>query len=193
MTELPDNLVDWFQKISRLTAADFDFIAANSSMVQLPKGAHLLHAGEVQKQLYIVIEGVQMAVAESGRGTHVLAFTYPPGLCAVPGSLNFGEPSGYAIVCLAPTVVRSISVDKMHELLDKSRTFERFVRIYTERVLAGVIARHLELQAQPIEVRFRNFCQRSPQLLQMVPHKYLAAYLNINPTNFSKLFNSVAI
>ena len=61
----------------------------------------------------------------------------------------------------------------------------------TEAVLAGMIQRHFELQSLSIKERFLVFARRSPHLLELVPHKYLAAYLNINPTNFSKLFNSV--
>jgi hypothetical protein len=35
--------------------------------------------------------------------------------------------------------------------------------------------------------------QRSPHILQLVPHKYLANYLGIDATNFSKLLNRVRI
>ena len=63
----------------------------------------------------------------------------------------------------------------------------------TEAILAGMINRHIELHSLTIEERFKVFCQRSPHLLQLVPHKYIASYLGIDPTNFSKLFNSVRI
>ncbi|WP_407497299.1 hypothetical protein [Elizabethkingia anophelis] len=55
----------------------------------------------------------------------------------------------------------------------------------------GLINRQIELRSTTIEERFKIFCQRSPHLLQQVPQKYIAAYLAIDPTNFSKLMNSV--
>jgi hypothetical protein len=61
----------------------------------------------------------------------------------------------------------------------------------TEAVLAGMINRHIELHSLSMEERYRTFCQRSAHLLHTVPHKYIASYLGIDPTNFSKLFNSV--
>jgi hypothetical protein len=35
--------------------------------------------------------------------------------------------------------------------------------------------------------------QRSPHILNLVPHKYLASYLGMDATNFSKLLGSVKI
>lgn len=61
----------------------------------------------------------------------------------------------------------------------------------TEAMFAGMIDLHIELRAMTIEERYKKFCRKSPHLLQLVPHKYIASYLGIDPTNFSKLFNNV--
>jgi hypothetical protein len=42
-----------------------------------------------------------------------------------------------------------------------------------------------------MEERYKAFCRRSAHLLQRVPHKYIASYLGIDATNFSKLYNTV--
>jgi len=44
-----------------------------------------------------------------------------------------------------------------------------------------------------VEERFRQFAAQSPHLFQLVPHKLLASYLGMHPTNFSKLYNAVRI
>jgi hypothetical protein len=61
----------------------------------------------------------------------------------------------------------------------------------TESMFAGMIDLHIDLRALSIEDRYKNFCRKSPDLLHLVPHKYIASYLGIDPTNFSKLFNKV--
>jgi len=60
-------------------------------------------------------------------------------------------------------------------------------------VLIGLVHRHYELLAFSIEERFRSFAQRSPHLINLVPHKDLASYLGINATNFSKLLARVKL
>ena len=58
---------------------------------------------------------------------------------------------------------------------------------------SGVLERLVELQCYTSEQRFRKLLQRSPHVLQLIPHKYLANYLGMNPTNFSKLMNKIIL
>ena len=59
--------------------------------------------------------------------------------------------------------------------------------------LAGVLERQVELLKFSAEEKFRILLKRSPQVLQMIPHKYLASYLGIDASTFSKLLSSVRI
>jgi CRP-like cAMP-binding protein len=157
------------------------------------KGDYLTVPGQIQKEVFFVRSGVQMSFFETEKKTHVIAFTYPPNLCAIPESFSFQKPSKYYLICLTDSELDYITFEELQLLFDKSQSIERLFRRMTEGVLAGIINRHIELHSLTIEERFKIFCQRSPHLLQLVPHKYIASYLNINPTNFSKLFNHVKI
>jgi CRP-like cAMP-binding protein len=138
------------------------------------KGAPLVEVGAVQRELYFIKSGIQMAYFNSLEKDYVMAFTQCPDLCAIPDSFSFQTPSHFRLVAITPAL-------------------ERLFRRMTEKILAGIITRHVELHSLTMEERFKAFCKRSPHLLKEVPHKYLASYLGIDPTNFSKLFNSVRI
>jgi CRP-like cAMP-binding protein len=84
-----------------------------------------------------------------------------------------------------------ISYDDLQKLVDQSQQIERLFRRMAEAMLAGMIDLHIELRAMTIEERYKAFCRKNPHLLQLVPHKYIASYLGIDATNFSKLFNNV--
>lgn len=155
------------------------------------KGDNIIVPGQIQHELFFVKKGVQMSYVDTKNKTQVIAFTYPPNLCAIPESFSFQSPSNYFLTCLTDSEMDYLTFDELQNLFDKSQQLERLFRRMNEALLAGVITRHIELQSLTIEERFKNFCQRSPHLLQLVPHKYLASYLAIDPTNFSKLFNIV--
>jgi hypothetical protein len=55
------------------------------------------------------------------------------------------------------------------------------------------LARQAELQCFSAEEKFKTLLKRSPHLLQLIPHKYLASYVGIDPTTFSKLMGSVRL
>ncbi len=155
------------------------------------KGDFITVAGQTQRELYFVRSGVQMSYFYANNKTHVIAFTYPPNLCAIPESFSCQTPSKYFLTCLADSELDYITFDELQKLFDQSQQIERLFRRMTEAVLAGIINRHTELHCTTMEERYKAFCQRSPHLLHLVPHKYIASYLGIAPTNFSKLFNSV--
>jgi len=156
-------------------------------------GEMLVSPGQIQKDLYLITHGVQMSYIENDDNLHVIAFTYPPNFCAIPESFCFQKPSAYCLKAITETDAMAISYQALEKVFDLSPAVERLFRKMTERVLCGLISRHVDLHTLSIEQRYKTFCQRSAHLLQTVPHKYIASYLGIDSTNFSKLYNSVRI
>lgn len=186
-------LLDFFKTFYNLPQKDYDLFINEGRIKNCTKGELIVKPGQVQKEMLIVIEGVQMSYYESEAKEHVIAFTYSPGLCALPGSFSFQKPSSYYLKCLTPSKFRAIHYEKLQELFEKSTELERLFRKLAEGILAGVIDRHVQLHTLTIEERFKAFCGRSAHLLHLIPHKYIASYLNIDATNFSKLFNQVKL
>ncbi len=187
------NLFEFFNTFHEISESNYQLLTDNLKTRTFKKGDRIVVQGQVQRELYFVKKGVQMSFFDAEKKTHVIAFTYPPGLCAVPDSFQFQVPSKCFLTCLTASELDYITYDDLMTLFDESRELERLFRKITEFVLAGMINRHIELHSKTMEERYRAFCQRSPHLLQLVPHKYIASYLGIDPTNFSKLFNSVRI
>lgn len=188
-----DTLYQYLKSFYAIDFGDFEMLFDQLEPQSFKKGEIIIAPGEVQRQLYFVRSGVQMSFFESEDKTHIIAFTYPPNLCAIPESFQFRKPSKYFLRCLSSSEMYCISFDLLEALFEKSQKIERLFRKMSEAMLNGLIDRHVELHALSMEERFRTFCKRSPQLLQVVPHKYIASYLSIDPTNFSKLFNTIRV
>ncbi len=171
----------------------FHLLTSHFTARTFHKGDYLVEEGQTQKELFFVHKGVQMSFFVHEGKQHIIAFAYPPNIVAIPESFTLQKPSQYYLQCLTKSEFNCISFNRLQQLFDQSQPLERLFRKITETILAGLIQRHIELQTLPIEDRFKAFAARSPQLLQMIPHKYIASYLNIDPTNFSKLYNSVKI
>jgi CRP-like cAMP-binding protein len=185
------DLHTYLNQFHPLPEADYGQLTATLKTKHAAKGTFLVTPGQVQRELYFVRSGVQMSFFEAGHHPQVIAFTYPPGVCAIPESFSAQAPSRYALTCLSDSQLDYLTFGELQALFDRSPPIERLFRRMTEAVLAGVINRHLELHTLPMEERYKTFCRRSAHLLQMVPHKYIASYLGIDATNFSKLYNTV--
>jgi CRP-like cAMP-binding protein len=184
-------LKEYFRLFHEISMADYNLLTQSLETKTFKKGDFITVPGQIERKLYFVKSGVQMSYFDSDNKTHVIAFTYPPNLCTIPESFSFQAPSKYFLTCLTDSELDYVTFDELQKLLDQSQQIERLFRRMTEAVLAGLINRHIELHSMTIEERYKIFCQRSSHLLQLVPHKYIASYLGIDPTNFSKLFNTV--
>lgn len=151
-------------------------------------------AGEREKYLYFVCEGVQRVYyfdEQSREAT--LIFTYAPSFGGVLDSMMLQQPSRYVYETLTPSAFLRASYAEIEQLMIASPDIATMVRIGLAGAMSGLLERLVEMQSFSSEEKFRVLLKRSPHILQLVPHKYIANYLGIDPTNFSKLINRIKI
>lgn len=150
--------------------------------------------GEKEKHLYFVIEGIQRVYYFDDQNREAtLVFTYAPSFGGVLDSLMMQQPSKYYYETLTPSKFLRASAHDLHSLIDQHPAIDKLIRKGITTSLSGLLERLVELQCYSSEERFRRLLNRSPHILQLIPHKYLANYIGIDATNFSKLINSVRI
>ena len=176
-----------------VTSEEFEALESKLQTSSFKKGEQIITPGQIQRHLYFVKSGVQMCHFEKDAKTHVIAFTYPPNLCALPESFSQQKPSKYHYTSITDSEIQYLTFDDLQHLYKEFPNIETLFRKINEKLLIGVLNLHLEFRSMSIEERFKTFCGRSSHLLQQVPHKYIASYLGIDATNFSKLFNSIKI
>ncbi|AEI51317.1 Crp/Fnr family transcriptional regulator [Runella slithyformis] len=149
-------------------------------------------AGAKEKYLYFVVEGVQRVYYfDDQQREATTVFTYAPSFGGVIDALLLQQPSRYSYETLTSSTFLRASYHDLQLLMQSRPPIESFVRQGITGALSGVLERLVELQCFSAEERFRCLLQRSPHILQLVPHKYLANYLGMDATNFSKLINKV--
>ena len=150
--------------------------------------------GEREKYLYFVIKGIQRVYYFDDQNREAtLVFTYAPSFGGVLDSLMMQQPSKYYYETLTPSIFLRTPSQELHALIDQHPSIEKLIRKGITASLSGLLERLVELQCYTSEERFRRLLERSPHILQLIPHKYLANYIGIDATNFSKLINSVRI
>ncbi len=179
-----------FHTISR---GDYELLADSLTPCRAKRNQLIVAEGDTTRDLYFVYEGTQISCYNHDGIERVMSFHYPQSLMGLPDSFYSQQPTQYYIRALSDSSYGAISFQRLEELFDKSQAIERLFRKMTEEKFCGLIARHTEFHTCTIEERVKNFVARSPQLLHLVPHKYIASYLNIDATNFSKIYNSIRI
>jgi CRP-like cAMP-binding protein len=122
-----------------------------------------------------------------------LVFTYPYSFSGVADSFLTQTPTNYFFETLTASSFLRTGYQQVEELVLRFPNIQRLILKATAFALKGVLERQVELQCFSAEEKFRKLLSRSPHVLNLIPHKYLASYLGIDASTFSKLLGSVRI
>lgn len=150
--------------------------------------------GDFERYLYFVVDGVQRVYyydQENREAT--LVFMYPPSFAGVLDAMMLQQPSRYYFETLTASTFLRAPFNDVLALSKTCTNIETMIHKGLSQTLSGVFERLVELQCYSSEEKFKKLLQRSPHILNLVPHKYLANYLGIDATNFSKLINKIKI
>ncbi|MDR6565924.1 Crp/Fnr family transcriptional regulator [Chitinophaga ginsengisegetis] len=161
--------------------------------VQFKRREVMTAAGEIEKYLYFVTAGVQRVFSLEGDKESTLVFTYTGSFSGVLDSFQLQQPSPWYLETLTHSEFLRMSYADFNRLTLEYPIIERWVRLGTVAAMAGVLERNNELLSFTAEQKFRKLLTRSPHVLQLIPHKYLASYLGIDPATFSKLLSTVKL
>lgn len=161
--------------------------------ISVPKKTTMTAQGEIQKYLYFVIDGVQKSYYLKDNKEHIISFSFAPSFSTIPESFLTQTPSKCYLETITDSCFLRISYKKHQQLMLEYREIETLFRKITEFFLIEMVERHYQLMSHDIESRFVLLTKKYPFLINMVSNKDLASYLRIDPTNFSKLLNSVKI
>ena len=171
----------------------WEAFAAPWKMVHAKRKEVLTRTGDIEKYLYLVLAGAQRAYSLHNDKEVTIVFSYPHSFSGVVDSFLLQQPAKYHLECITDSTFLRISYVSFHELIHQHRSLETWLRLAITHVLAGTLQRQVELSAFSAEEKFITLLQRSPQVLNLIPHKYLASYIGVDPTNFSKLLANVRI
>ncbi|MCY7350021.1 MAG: Crp/Fnr family transcriptional regulator [Cytophagaceae bacterium] len=180
-------------RVSPLSEDEWNAFAACWHSVSYKRKAVLTSAGEVEHYVYFVLEGVQRAFYLDEKHEATLVFSYTGSFSGVVDSFQLQKPSRYYLETLTTSRFLRLAYPDFARLTNQFPAVERWVRLATAQALAGVLERQIELMTCSAEEKFRILLTRSPHVLQLIPHKYLASYLGLDPATFSKLLKSVRL
>jgi CRP-like cAMP-binding protein len=180
--------------ITPLPASDWTAFVLLFSRYEAKRKELITRMGEPEKFLYFVTDGVQRIYFDDGEHREAtLLFTYAPSFGGILDSLLLRQPAKYNYETLTPSVFLRAPQSALLDLVQQSPAINTLIRTGVTASMSGILDRLVELQSFSSEERFTRLLKRSPHLLQLIPHKYLANYIGVDATNFSKLMNSIRV
>lgn len=143
-------------------------------------------AGEVEEYMNFIRKGTLRKYYVQDKDEIIVQISIEGHLISSQESFYTRTPSEYFIDAIEPTTVLSMQYDALEKVFASSHNLERLGRLVTEHTMVLKDKWQFSLIRQTPRERFLNFVDKYPEILQRVPQKYLASYLNIKPETFSR-------
>lgn len=161
-----------------------------TSELELKRNEYLKVKGTTDTNLYLVKSGCLRVFIEDEFEEHTIRFGYEGNIIAALDSYISEQPSPYYIQAIRQTELSVITKADFENLIQSK---PEYLKVW-HQILGLLIYQQMErevdiLTYSPAE-RYRRVLERSPQLFQEVPAKYIASYLRMTPETLSRLKKS---
>lgn len=187
-SEYREKLVDFFKHHLCLPEdVPMDRVLSVCTVMKVPKGECLIRQGELPQYIYFNIRGVLRGMVLDADGRDITDCIVSQCGQPIVADNEFSQPASTGIEALEECEVVRVSVkDVMMLLNDYPSLFKTY---QTMLVAAADFHRMLKIAVYqyPAPKRYEWFLQHFPGLIDRIPHKYIASFLNITPVTLSKV------
>jgi CRP-like cAMP-binding protein len=183
-----DHVFAYLQRFMELSRQEFDQLSPFLELRVFDKKALLVQTGQVDDYLNIVMKGMVRKYILTKKGSEATLQLATEGhIIQSEISYHTRRPSDVILETLEPTVLISIHFDNMQQALQTVPGVERLGRAMITQMFIKKDMRYYDQLQMTTRERFLAYVTNHPHMLQRVPQKILASYLNIKPETFSRL------
>jgi CRP-like cAMP-binding protein len=170
-----------------LTEDEFtNLIMPDIEVRQFRKRELILKDGEIENYQNYVLTGLVRKFYVHSEEEIITQIAKEGHIIGVQESFYTKSPSEFCLQALEPTTLVSMNYDNLNKCFGYNAKMERLGRLVLTSVMVLKDRWHMNrIRLSPRE-RFVDFVLKNPDMLQRVPQKYLASYLNIQPETFSR-------
>lgn len=177
----------FIQKFAKISREEFEQLIPYFQMRYFDKKTVLLQKGDVEDYLNVVVKGLVRKFIRVRGNEITLQLATEGHMIQSEVSFHTRLPSDVTLETLEPTSLICMSYQGVQEALEKIPGAESLGRQIISYMFIKKDARYYSQLKHTTRERFLEYMSLHPHMLQRVPQKILASYLNIKPETFSRL------
>lgn len=180
-------LKDYLGKFIDLSEDEFNqYLLPVIKIRKFEKRELLTRAGEVEDYFNFILKGLIRKYYKKGKDEINTQISVEGHIIHCQESFHSRKPSEYYVEAIEPSIIASVTYDDLEAVFAKSSRMEHMGRMVITHTMVLKDRWQMQLVKMTPRERFVNFVTRNLDLMQRVPQKYLASYLNIKPETFSR-------
>lgn len=159
-------------------------------MEEFSRLEYLTKQGEVERNLYLVVSGAVRAYLNNGDEEITIRFGYENSVINAIDSFISQKPSKLYLQALRKTKVIVLPRKTYFDFIHSNQENQKMHIEIMHQLIGTLLEREMDLLTSNPKLRYQRVLERSPQLFQQVPLKYIASYLRMTPETLSRLRKS---
>lgn len=178
-----EKIIAAIQRVGRFSEREEALFAQKLTHLTLQKNDCLLKEGQVCSAVYFINSGAirQSHITESGDELTLNLWTDSDWALDFESFMQ-QKPAKNTLTALETTDVFELTVHDIHALIAESQAFLMLGKFFPQGLRDAVY----DTLSLP-EDKYRHLLTHKPQLLQVFPLKYIAAYLKMTPETLSRV------
>jgi len=182
-----DKLHHYLTAYVPLNRQEFSQLLPFIEIREYDKKVKVIREGEIERYLNIISSGLARKYLPLKNNEITIQLATEGHIIHSELSFHNRIPSGSVVETIEPTVFFSISYDNLEQMYDQFPKIERLGRLLISELFVKKDSRYFDQLNKNTRERFLEYIRTHPQMMQRVPQKYIASYLNIKPETFSRL------
>ncbi|ATN04681.1 Crp/Fnr family transcriptional regulator [Chryseobacterium indologenes] len=177
----------YYEQIVKLQESEWAFIAGHFHRKVYAKNEVITQQGNIENFLSFVESGLVRSYIPDDEYGYTFNFGFEKEFTCAYDSFLTQTPSDYEMQALTETVVWQISYDDLQQVYSQTHVGNHLGRFASEKLFLAKNKRELSLLQLTAKERYLKLFTEQPELLKLVPLKYIASYIGITPQALSRI------
>lgn len=185
----------YLDQIASISEQDWDFFTSKLQRRILPKKTVFLKINEIENHISFIETGVVRLFIpkENPEKEITFGFSFKNQFISAYDSFLTQQPSLYQLQTLIETTVLSISYNDLQEVYKKTTIGNLIGRLTAERLFLIKSKREQNLLNLSAEERYIRLFKERPELLKIIPLKYISSYIGVTAQALSRIRKRVLL
>jgi CRP-like cAMP-binding protein len=174
--------------LQELDEADRAELESHLDIVDGHKGDFLLHQGVRDMAQYFIVDGLLKRVVSNAEGREmILRFADEGEMETSYAAWRLGTRTPYGIVCVTRARIARLPMSEWVSFIERRPATKEAFEYAVMRGMSEIMAHTITLHLLDAPGRVHRFLRKHPDLVDRIPQKELASYLNLSAETLSRL------
>lgn len=184
-----DQIKAYLDKIATISEADWTFFTSKLQRSIVPKKTVFLKVNEIENRISFIESGVVRLFIpkENPEKEITFGFSFQNQFISAYDSFLRQKPSLYELQTLTETTLLSITYTDLQEVYKTTQIGNLIGRLTAERLFLIKSKREQNLLNLSAEERYKNLFKERPELIKIIPLKYISSYIGVTAQALSRI------